>query len=149
MTAGEYCSRKIVICNREEPVREAVDLMRKYHVGDVIVINQQNGITKPVGIITDRDIVIELVAMNINIDDMLVKDVMTTKLVTVKEDTPIASVIQLMSKKGVRRIPVIAADGSLVGILTTDDLLEVIAQELNGIVSLFSREVIQEQRLRS
>jgi CBS domain-containing protein len=149
MTAGDYCNRDVVVCNKDESVREAVNLMRQHHVGDVIVVNQQNSSSVPVGIMTDRDIVIELVAANVDIDKVSVKDVMSSELVTVDVETPISEVIELMSTQGVRRVPVVNVDDSLVGILTVDDILEILAEELNGIVKLVSREISKEETLRS
>ena len=62
MSAGEYCNRDVVVIDRTESVRKAIDLMRTHHVGDVIVVDRANGASKPLGILTDRDIVLEILA---------------------------------------------------------------------------------------
>jgi CBS domain-containing protein len=62
MSAGEYCNRDVIIIERSESIRIAVDLMRQHHVGDVVVVEKENGSAKPVGILTDRDIIIEILA---------------------------------------------------------------------------------------
>lgn len=148
MSAGEYCNRDVVIVSKTEPVREAIQLMRSHHVGDVVVVETLEETTVPVGILTDRDIVLELLAEGVDLDAVSVGDVMSYELVTVTENTKLIDSIKIMRDKGVRRIPVINEAGGLEGLLTMDDLLELVAEQLTDIVGLINKEQARESRLR-
>ncbi len=145
MTAGEICNREVVICRPDDSIQEVAKLMRDQHVGDVIVAEESgNGLT-PIGILTDRDIVIELLAEEIDINSVTVADVMSNKLITVKEDNAFLTTIELMRDKGIRRIPVVDRQGELVGIIAVDDLIELIAEQLTDLARLFGRELRYEK----
>ena len=68
MSVGEYCNRDVVVVARSESVREAINQMRRYHVGTVVVVEQQVTEPRPVGILTDRDIVMEIMAVDVDLD---------------------------------------------------------------------------------
>ena len=148
MSAGEYCNRDVVIVSKTEPVNEAIRLMRSNHVGDVVVVETLGETTNPVGILTDRDIVLELLAEGVDLDAVTIGDVMSYELVTVSENTKLIDTIKLMRDKGVRRIPVVNDSGGLEGLLTVDDLLELMAEQLSDIVRLISKEQTRESKLR-
>ncbi len=144
MTVGSICNREIITIQRDATVLDAAKLMRKYHVGDVVVIEYQGDLVKPVGIVTDRDIVIELIATELNCSVITTGDIMLTKLVVINESVGIFEAIQTMATKGVRRLPIIDDDGGLVGIVTLDDLLLLLAKELGSLTKLISREMKNE-----
>jgi CBS domain-containing protein len=146
MTAGEYCNREVVIVEKSESIREAIRLMRAHHVGDVVVVSRTNGSPDPVGILTDRDIVLEILAEDVDLDAVNIGDVMSFELTTIRSEVALLDTIKVMREQGVRRIPVVAPDGSLVGILTLDDILEVIAEQLTDIIGLIARERSEEAR---
>ena len=148
MSAGEYCNRDVVIVAKSEPVREAIELMRRHHVGDVVVVETLGETTVPVGILTDRDIVLELLAEGVDLDAITIGDVMSYELVTVSENTKLIDTIKIMRDKGVRRIPVINESGGLEGLLSVDDLLELVAEQLSDIVGLINKEQARESKLR-
>lgn len=148
VTAGEYCNRELVIVSRSEPVREAINLMRTRHVGDVIVVDRQGDMLLPVGILTDRDIVVELLAEDVDLDTVSIGDVMSDQLVTIPEDTGLLDSIKYMQTKGVRRLPVIDHQGSLVGIITIDDVLELVAELLRDLATLIQKEQTHEIKHR-
>ena len=135
MSVKEYCNREVVIVEKTESIRKAVELMRSYHVGDVIAVEKRNGSTVPVGILTDRDIVIEILAKDVDFDQVSIGDVMSYQLVTIEEDTELMEAIKLMRSRGVRRAPVVNVEGSLVGIFTVDDVLALIAEQLVDIAN--------------
>lgn len=140
MSAGEYCNREVVVIDKSASVREAVGLMRAHHVGDVVVVGQDNGERKPIGILTDRDIVLEILAEDVDLDVVNVGDVMSYELETVGEDVKLMDAIKIMRTKGIRRIPVVSPTGGLVGILAVDDVLELISEQLSDLVGLVVRE---------
>ncbi|MBN1548366.1 MAG: CBS domain-containing protein [Syntrophaceae bacterium] len=148
MSIGEICNRDVVVINKGENVFEAAKLMRQYHVGDVVVVETKSGKVVPVGILTDRDIVIELIAENVPLDNILVEDVMSTDLVTVRENYGVWESIKTMHAKGVRRIIVVNDAGGLEGILSLDDLLELLSVELSDLVKALTREQDREKEVR-
>jgi CBS domain-containing protein len=148
MSAGEYCNREVVVIDRTESVRQAIDLMRTHHVGDVIVVEKANGSTRPLGILTDRDIVLEILAEDVDLEAVNVGDVMSYELQTVDEDTKLLDAIKVMRTKGIRRLPVVDSQANLVGILAVDDILGLIAEQLSDLVGLISRERVRESALR-
>ena len=77
MSIGEVCNRDVVYIEEEASIFKAAQLMRKYHVGNLVVIRRDNGKVYPTAVITDRDIVIEIVAKEVPIEHVLVKDVMS------------------------------------------------------------------------
>ncbi|MGD8515124.1 MAG: CBS domain-containing protein [Granulosicoccaceae bacterium] len=148
MSAGEYCNREVIVVDKAESVREAIRLMRSNHVGDVVVVEQQGNLTVPLGILTDRDIVIEILAEEVALDTVTIGDVMSYELVTVGEDTMLMDAIKLMRSKGVRRLPVVDQQGGLVGLLTVDDVLDLIVEQMSDLVALVSNQISKEQKLR-
>lgn len=148
MSVGEYCNRDVVVIEKTKSVREAVNLMRKNHVGDVVVVEMRENASIPLGILTDRDIVVEILAEDVDLDAVIVGDVMSDQLVTINEDTKLLDAIKQMRIKGVRRLPVVNELGELQGILSVDDLLELIVEQLSDIVALVSKEITNEVKSR-
>ena len=149
MNAGEICNREVVIVNRESSIQEAAVLMRKHHVGDVVVVEERQGLRTPVGILTDRDIVIEIVARDLEADEVQVGDVMSSDLLTATEEDEILETIKRMRGKGVRRIPVVNSDGGLEGIIAVDDLVDLLAEQMTDLVGLITTEQRHERQNRS
>jgi CBS domain-containing protein len=110
--------------------------MRRYHIGVVVVVDVIDGAQIPVGILTDRDIVVELVAMDLDPADYTVGDIMSRDPVTVPEDYDVFETIRKMRTEGVRRMPVVNARGALTGIVSIDDLLPMVAGEISELAKL-------------
>ena len=146
MTAGEYCNREVIIVEPAISVTEAAVLMRRHHVGDLVVVEKAGGQARPVGIITDRDIVIEVVAQKIDPDSLTVNDIMSTDPVSVVEATSLLDTLDLMKQHGIRRMLVVDDSGSLQGLLTADDAIELIAEQLSDLIQLVNREVTRERK---
>jgi CBS domain-containing protein len=149
MPIGELAIRQVVVVTRDTPVLEAAKLMRQYHVGDVVVTDETNGKRRPVGIVTDRDIVIEVMAQAVDPAKLSAGDIMTGDLVTVRENEGVLQTIQLMRAKGARRAPVVDAEGALIGIVAADDFVELLAEELSELAKLISREQKREVETRA
>ncbi len=148
MSISEICNRNVISIQRSEPALGAAKLMRQHHVGDVIVIDDRNGIQVPVGIVTDRDLVMEIVATELDITVITVGDIMAPELFTVKESTDIFEAIQFMRSKTIRRLPIVDEDGGLIGVLTLDDVLELLSEELLNLAKLVRYEQKKEVRHR-
>lgn len=148
MPIGELCNREVIFATRDNTVTEAAELMRHHHVGDLVVVDEKFGQRVPIGMLTDRDLVVEILAKEVAIDDVTVGDLMSIDLVTARESDGVYETIQLMRAKGVRRLPVVNQKGGLVGIVSGDDLLELLAEEISGLVKLVSREQQREKKTR-
>ena len=147
MPIGEICNREVVFSYPNHTVREAALLMREYHVGDLVVV-EENGKRKPVGIVTDRDIAISIVALGLDPDVITVGDIMGPELVTVRENQGVFETIQQMRLKGVRRLPIVGEEGALVGIVAVDDLVALFADELSELSKVIVREQMVEVKPR-
>ena len=124
--------------------------MRQHHVGCVIVVEDDaHGAIAPVGIVTDRDLVIEILAKGLEPEKVSLGDIMSFELVIAHEDDRLWDTLQRMRVKGVRRVPVVDRLGALKGILTSDDLLEVLAGEMSELAKLISREQLRELKTRA
>ena len=118
MSVGEICNREVVIAEKDSSVTDVVKLMREYHVGDVVIVEKHDGVNVPVGILTDRDIVIEVLAENVALDAVTAGDIMSYDLLVAREGDGIEDAINLMRKKGIRRLPVVNEQGALEGVIT-------------------------------
>ena len=147
MRIGGIATLEAVHCKREASVLEAALLMRKHHVGDLIVVDEVAGALSPVGILTDRDIVVSLVAEGLDATIIEAGDIMSPELLAASEDADVHETIERMRFKGVRRMPVINAEGGLIGILTYDDMVEWFAEELAAMVTLVHKEQRLERTL--
>lgn len=151
MTIGDVCNREVVFVNREVSVHAACKLMRHYHVGSLVVVDDVGGVDSkpvPVGMLTDRDIVVEINAMDLDANVITAGDIMSPELVTAPESLRLSEAIELMRFRGVRRLPIVNEENRLVGIVAIDDLLAVLAEELSAIAHVVSREHMREGRLR-
>lgn len=150
MNVGELCNREVVIIEKNDSILPAAKLMRAHHVGDLVVVDRQEGIGNvPVGIITDRDIVIEIIAEEIELDSLTIGDVMSYELVTVYDDEAIFETVKRMRSQGVRRVPVVnRPHGTLEGILALDDLIDLMAEQINDLVGLIRCEQKLEREKR-
>ncbi len=148
MAIGEICSRQVVFARRDESVAGAAKLMREGHVGCLVVTDEDNGKRVPVGMLTDRDITVAVVAPGLDAETILVGDVMSGELLSVQEDAGIAEAVELMRVRGIRRLPVTSSDGTLVGLVAADDILSLLAEEIAAIAGMISREEKRERVTR-
>jgi len=147
MNAGELCVRDVVVCRTDLSVIEAARLMRDHHVGSLVVYEDEDGPVRPVGVVTDRDLAIEVLASGGDPGDLRVVDVMTAELVTATEDEDVDAVLRRMRAFGVRRVPIVDDDGVLQGILTYDDLLGWMTEQLGDLLRVVKTEVgVEEKR---
>jgi CBS domain-containing protein len=149
MNVGEICNREVVVMGKQGSIREAAQLMREFHVGDIVVVEERNHQRYPIGILTDRDVVIEILANDVDADAVDVGDAMSFDLVTAREDDSVWDTIKRMRGKGVRRMPVVDQRGVLTGILAMDDLIEMLAEQLTDVAALIVHEQKRERQLRN
>lgn len=140
MTIGQICNRKVITVRRDATVQHAAQLMRQHHIGDVVVIENRQDQTVPLGILTDRDVVTKLVATELDSNVITAGDIMAKKLTSIKDSAGIFDAIKLMTAKGVRRLPVIDKHGDLVGIISLEDLLLLISHEFSALTKLVKHQ---------
>jgi CBS domain-containing protein len=148
MNIGEICTIQTVTCTRDETVQGAAMLMRKHHVGDLIVIDGVDGEAVPVGIVTDRDIVVSVIALGLDPAGLQVDDIMSDDLLTCREDDDVYETIEHMRLRGIRRVPVVNGAGGLSGIVSADDLLEFLAEEMGDLSRISASGQAHEKRAR-
>ncbi len=147
MAIGEYCNRDVVIAAPTVSILTAARLMSEYHVGDLVLAEQvERERYRPVGIITDRDIVLEVVANNEpKPGSIQAGDIQLRNLVTAQESDDVFDVITRMRQAGIRRMPVVDEQGLLVGIVSADDLLGVLADNLRDLSRLVGFQNLREE----
>ena len=148
MPIGSLCNRNVVFAARDTTIADAANLMRHQHVGDVVVIDKVDGQHLPVGIVTDRDIVVEVIAMGVDAKVLTLGDILIGSLITAEELDEREDTLRLMCLKGIRRLPVVNSTGGLVGIVTVDDLIGELALELTEISKLTLKEQRREMQFR-
>jgi len=148
MQLSELCNDNVVTVSGDDTVFYACKLLRNEHVGCLIVTDLYEGNSQPIGIITDRDMVVKVIAPNVKINEVLVKDVMTSKFITANINDDIHIALDLMRKHGIRRIPLINDAGHLEGIVTIDDLFTHLSNELNKLTRAIYMEQSREKIIR-
>jgi signal-transduction protein with cAMP-binding, CBS, and nucleotidyltransferase domain len=148
LTAGDLCTRSTVIAGRTLALGEAARLMRDQHVGSVVVVDDTLLGHMPVGMLTDRDIVTAVVAKGVDVQTLQVGDVMSTDLATTRETDSLLDALDVMRRHGVRRVPVTDARGVLQGVLSLDDVTEVVGEQISALVQALTSGHRREQRRR-
>lgn len=115
--AKDFMTKEVVTIESSESVLDAAKLVTEREVGSLVIL--QSG--RPVGIVTDRDIIVRAVAKDLQLGAVKVSEIMSKPLVTVNPDVPMIEVAKLMDQKSVRRIPVVKGD-DIVGIVTSSDM---------------------------
>ncbi len=129
MTVGAVRSRNIVRAPRTNSLREGAILMRQHHVGALLVTEQGAGAERVIGIVTDRDLVLQGVAAGTAPDAATLGDVMSSDLATIAAEAPLRDAVEEMRRQGVRRLGVTEGD-ELVGLISFDDVVDAIAARL-------------------
>ena len=149
MNIGTICSRETIIAETGDSLLDTARLMRKHHVGSLIIVDREKDGIRPVGIITDRDIVVQAISEEIELDSLMAGDIMSRELLIARENDDLFEAFESMCMNGVRRMPVVNEAGTLVGILSIDDLLEVIVDEMKNLVRLFKHEQLKEKHIHN
>lgn len=150
MNVGEVCQRNIITVRDFDELTSAARLMREKHVGYLVVVEPAfaEGTFKPMGVLTDRDIVVAVLAPDADVRALRVGDVMTRQPVVVEESDGVGSALQQMRKIGVRRVPVVDSHGALAGVLSLDDIIAALVEELQDVAGSIRSEQLVEHALR-
>jgi CBS domain-containing protein len=148
MQLNSFCMLDVECCSPRTTALEAAHIMRRKHIGDLVVIDDDAGKPSPLGIITDRDIVVEVLAKGLDPAATTVGSVIRTPVVVAEATEDSTGVLERMRTHGVRRIPVVSTGGKLVGIVTVDDMLKRLAADAALLTEVISREQNHEARTR-
>ena len=148
MNVGEICSRVVVVAESNTPVQQAAKLMRDQHIGALVVTEGSAEARRPIGIVTDRDMVVEVVAADVDYRMLTVGDIMSERPATINETAGLFEAIAQMRSGGVRRLVVADAMGRLLGIVAMDDLIPVLAEELSALAQAIRVEQRRETQRR-
>jgi len=139
MNVGEICVRSVSTAEPNESIREAARRMMQESVGTLVVVDRRGDEKRPIGLLTDRDIITRGVAPSMDLDGSALSMVMSVPVLTVGEDVAIEEALDKMTRKAVRRLVVIDDGGLLTGILALDDVLELVVSEIDAIGKLIVR----------
>ena len=148
MPINECCNIGVVCCEEGASIPEIARLMRKHHVGDVVVVRHESDRRIPVGIITDRDIVVETIAEQVDMDLVTAGDIMSTPLITVHENESFAESLRLMRHHKIRRLPIVDEQGVLYGIVSAGDIAHLLAAELSMLTTTMTEQPLAESQVR-
>jgi len=148
MKTVDICRTSVITAAATAPLPELAKLMRRHHVGSVVVVDA-NDAKRPLGIVTDRDIVVEVVAAGQDARSITAGEIMSAPLVTATDSEDASWTLKVMRDRGVRRLPVLDADGAMVGIVALDDLLDAASATLSDVVQAIGTERIVEAAHRA
>ena len=136
LTAGEICTREVVFADAAMMLGEAARLMRGHHVGSLVVVEERSPSERTVvGMVTDRDIATAVVAQDRDPHAYRVGDLMSRDVVTCREEDSVLDVLAAMRRKRVRRVPVVGPRNELVGLLALDDILALVAEQMQALAA--------------
>jgi CBS domain-containing protein len=139
----------VIVAQPDEPITSLAELMRQHHVGSVVVVEGPNDGRKPVGIVTDRDIVLDVIARGLDPKIVLASQIMTTHLWSAREDEDAEDVLKRLGAHGVRRVLVVNGAGILQGIFAVEDFIEWVQEQLASLARVSQRGLQQERVHRS
>lgn len=148
LSAGDLCTRTVVVAHRDLALNEAARLMRGHHVGCLVVVDEAPDGRRPVGLLTDRDIVTAVVAKDVDARPLRVGDVMSSGPVLAREADSLLDALAAMRRAGVRRVPVVDARGVLQGLLALDDVIETLGEQMSLLVQVLAAARQREPQRR-
>ncbi|PUE61343.1 histidine kinase [Limnohabitans sp. Rim8] len=148
LTVGEICTREVTFADKDTNLVTAAQLMRRDHVGALVVVDHLNGERKVSGLLTDRDIVTCVIAQGIDPGPLFVEDIMSAPVITVQEDDSLIDLMRTMRTNGIRRVPVVNEKQDLVGLVTLDDVLRLLGQEFGLLVAAIDKSTQREVKRR-
>lgn len=148
MLLKDAYTANVVCCDAKTTALEAAQLMRRKHVGDLVVVDDPHEQGIPLGIVTDRDLAIEVLGQGLDPATTTVQSLMRTPVVIAYESEDTSQVLERMRAHGVRRIPVVASEGETVGIITLNDLLRLLVADASALLEIQKRGQSREQHSR-
>lgn len=139
MNVGNICVPSVATCEQHYSASDIARLMRKHHVGDLVVVKTEDGQRRPLGMVTDRDLVMQVMAPGMDADVVTAADLMNPVACAFASES-VYDAVWHMRRQSCRRLPVVDAQGGLVGVLALDDILRFLAAELGELGRLSQRQ---------
>jgi CBS domain-containing protein len=149
MTISTICTHRVITVDRGIDIAAAAGVMRENHIGYLIVTDARSGGSAPIGVITDRDIVVKVMAKDVDAHTLTVADVMTPDPLIAAEDDGISETLHRMRRLGVRRVPVVGPRGYVTGVLSIDDVVDHLVSQLADVAGSIRNELQLEETLRT
>ena len=141
MTIGAICNRQVITVDREIDIAAVASVMRDNHIGYLVVTDARSGGSGPIGVITDRDIVVKVLAKDVDPHTLTVGDVMTPEPLVAADDDGIGETLRRMRRMGVRRVPVVGLGGKVSGVLSIDDVVDHLVSQLSDVSGSIRNEL--------
>jgi CBS domain-containing protein len=150
MNVGDFCQKNPVTARPFDDLTVVAQLMREKHVGYVVIVEPAvcEGAFRPAGVLTDRDIVVAVIAKEADARSLRASDVMTPEPVVALVEESLGAALKKMRKIGVRRLPVVGKQDELVGVLSMDDIIDALVRELEDVTGAIRSEQLVEHSLR-
>ena len=148
MKLGQFCKREVTCFEHSADIAAASQLMRERHVGFLVVFKEGDALRKPIGVLTDRDIVLQVTARLIDPRAVTAADVMTPEPMIARSDDELDDLVQAMHIAGIRRVPIVDERGALSGIVALDDVIGVLASLLNSLAGSIKNQQFREWSAR-
>jgi CBS domain-containing protein len=149
MGVGSICTHRVITVDRGIDVAAAASVMRENHIGYLIVTDAKSGAAAPVGVLTDRDIVVKVLAKDVDAHSLTVGDVMTPEPLIAADDDGLSETLHRMRRLGVRRVPVVGPRGQITGVLSLDDVIDHLVGQLGDVAGSMQNEQKFERVLRT
>lgn len=148
MTIRDLCTDYVATVEPDASALEAARRMREHHVGDLIVVQANEHGRRPIGVVTDRDLVVGVMAKSVDPSQVRVSELIGEGVATIREDADLSAGIAKMRANGFRRLPVVSSFGELVGVLTLDDAIDALSAQLASLATITRRQPAEERRRR-
>jgi len=148
MKVDHYCKHAVIAVRSDADVAAAANLMRERHVGFLVVFRDGDPMRKPIGVLTDRDIVLQVTARDVDPHSVTVEDIMTPQPMVARDDDDLHELMHGMRLAGIRRVPVVDTRGALIGVIAVDDVIDVVSGLMGDIAGSIKSEQRQEWRTR-
>jgi len=150
MNVGEFCQRQPVTARPFDDLTVVAQLMREKHVGYIVIVEPaiRDGTFRPVGVLTDRDMVVAVIAREADARSLRASDVMTPEPVVAEAEESLGAALKKMRKVGVRRLPAVGRQGELIGVLSLDDIIDALVGELEDVTGAIRSEQLIEHAQR-
>lgn len=132
-TVEQVCVHNVVAIDHDIPLVQCAKIMHDEKIGSLVITEVRNGLCIPVGILTDRDIAVKVVAFSLDPNIFTARDIMTQSLITAQSEEDIRLVLSRMRNNGVHRVPVVSAEGALIGILAVDDIWDSVLDDVDSL----------------
>lgn len=146
-TISSLYEKNVICVDKNSSIGDAAKLMRKKHVGSVVIVNREKNKSVPIGILTDRDLIVKAIAQDVPLESISVSDIMAPTIALAHEGDGVYDMIKVMKENAVARLPVVNFQNELIGIITARKIIQLISKELSDLADLPSMQQHKEKQL--